>query len=140
MNGETRIMEYCKSCAESRLKKWRGWPLKNIVPILPKFNGESACFICGSMEKLNNKKIWWESVNSIYSTGLPDYWILHTSQTGKFWGYPYLKESNCPNCSRKGVVSQINFPDFTIGYVFNCLCCRLVDLPKEFLNKETNFD
>jgi hypothetical protein len=127
-------MNYCKRCAENKLQGWRGWPLRDVLPNLLNISQSDFCPVCGCSEFLTGKKIWWGSVNSVHSTGLPDYWILHTRESGKFWGYPYLKEAHCPTCSTVGVVSHINYPDGTRGHMFNCANCGLVSLQGDALN------
>jgi hypothetical protein len=137
-------MRYCKNCSQITFKSWRGWPLlKNIgtlsetVPELPKISIGSSCQICWGSVSINSEDIRWQSCNSEFSTGLPDYWILLTNYVGKDWGRPYAYEAACLRCSKIGVVSFINYPNGTKEWAINCVKCGLIKSKQPFKNMES---
>lgn len=99
MNEEKTI--YCSTCVKAILSDWKGWPHKNVFPLLPRFKDE-ACESCGGTEKLESSSIVWLNHQSKYSTGLPDYWLLVIQDQQNNWGKPYYKEI-CHNCVHCGL-------------------------------------
>jgi len=125
-------MKYCEECSKKILKNWRGWPLltdigdlSETVPELPKIQDNSTCQVCSGNVSINSEDIRWQSCNSEFSTGLPDYWILLTKYQGKDWGRPYAYEAKCPSCTNIRVVSFIKYPDTTKEWAVNCKSCGL---------------
>jgi hypothetical protein len=43
---------FCGHCSERLLSEWKGWPLRDEVPVLPLFD-ERGCRICGG--KIGNR-------------------------------------------------------------------------------------
>ena len=66
---------FCRRCAEEVFDKWRGWPIKNKIPVPPVIVG-GACPKCGGTDEILSPDIAWLNYHSEYSTGLPDYWLL----------------------------------------------------------------
>ncbi len=125
-------------------KSWRGWPLltdignlSEIVPELPKIASGFVCQTCGGDAPINSEDIRWQSCNSEFSTGLPDYWILLTEYQGKDWGRPYAYETKCRSCENEGVVSFMNYPDGTKEWAINCVTCGLIKSKQPFKNLES---
>src|SRR5262249_7786449 len=99
---------YCRESGERLLTKWKGWPHRDALPTLPRLLA-GACETCGGVEGFKPSTISWLNIHGAFSTGLPDYWILITSQPND-WGQPYYSESNCPRCHGRSIVSQMNYP------------------------------
>jgi hypothetical protein len=74
---EARICDirFCRKCALSAFNKWKGWPIRDPVPILPIME-QGKCPICGSVDEVISSNIAWLNIHGPYNTGLPDYWIL----------------------------------------------------------------
>jgi len=125
-------MNYCKECALQILSQWRGWPLRNPIPLLPQIN-EGVCVACGVRgEAIPNTDIQWLNYHGPYSTGLPDYWLLVTDQK-TVWGLTYHSEATCHRCGSRAVLSEHG--DSRRGqykYMLNCPSCGLLrPQPKE---------
>jgi hypothetical protein len=123
MNKQDSI--YCKSCAESILKQWKGWPHKDAVPLLPKSIG-GKCEICSGNETVASTNIAWLNYHSEYSTGLPDYWLLVVNPHGNKWGFPYYAEGACPKCNNRTILSVMNYPNGLQEIRHNCQQCGVV--------------
>ena len=98
-------MNYCAKCAFPILKLWRGWPLREPVPLLPLVR-DGKCEVCESQGVvLSNTAIQWLNYHGPYNTGLPDFWLLVADQK-TVWGLPYHSESVCPRCGSRAVLSE----------------------------------
>jgi len=118
---------YCNACSQKTLEKWKGWPLRDTVPILSRIiNG--TCETCGKNEYLESSKISWLNYHSEFSTGLPDYWLLIITNTENKWGQPYYSESNCPQCNKRTIISQMNYPNGTREMCHNCENCGTIKI------------
>ena len=113
---------YCKTCGEMILKQWKGWPHKDVIPLLPRLI-DGACENCGSTQGLNSDEIVWFNCHGAYTTGLPDYWLLEINSFGNWWGRPYLSESNCPICNGRAILSEMYCPNETHETAHNCPKC-----------------
>ncbi len=119
-------MEYCKSCATLLLREWKGWPLRNPIPMLPQ-RGDGGCDVCGSLEPgIPSKDIQWLNYHEPYNTGLPDYWLLVYEQKTK-WGRPYYSEIECRRCHGRAVLSEHgDARRESYRYKINCPKCGLL--------------
>lgn len=117
--------KFCLRCSEKVLKAWKGWPHKEVVPYLPELASDT-CPACGSGEVLLSNRICWFNYHSEYNTGLPDYWLLQIDGERTKWGFPYFTLSECRNCEREVVVSQMCFPNGTSELRVNCSSCGLL--------------
>ena len=122
-----KTVTYCKICSKNILKQWKGWPQKDIIPILPILS-EGICQICGSSDKLESFQISWSNYHGKYNTGLPDYWLLEITDQPNKWGQPYFNESNCPRCNNRSIISQINDPNGTREQFYNCHSCGIIKI------------
>ena len=118
-------LTYCKSCADSILGKWKGWPHKDVIPLLPK-SIDGICEECGSNETLDSSEIIWLNYHSEYSTGLPDYWLLVIRSKSNKWGLPYYSEGQCPRCNSRTILSEMNYPNGKHELKHNCKKCGVV--------------
>jgi hypothetical protein len=105
-------IEFCQHCSEPQLRDWKGWPLKDRVPILPVLE-DGKCPLCGKTDPLYSSQIEWLNKHGPYSTGLPDYWsLIITDRIGNYtqiprrWGFPYFCIEECPKCGLKMIISQ----------------------------------
>ena len=104
---EARIndIRFCRNCTFLAVDKWKGWPIRDAVPVLPMLKG-SKCPICGGSDEIVSTSIGWLNIHGLYSTGLPDYWVLTVAEESlgfvkKFpskWGLPYYELLKCPSC------------------------------------------
>jgi hypothetical protein len=119
-------INYCRSCSESALSGWKGWPHKDLIPLLPLI-GDQGCTSCGAKgELLASAEIHWLNFHGQYNTGLPDYWLLVIAKE-TVWGHPYHEEVTCRRCKGRAVVSE--FGDIRNGrfeYKVNCPACGLL--------------
>ena len=127
----TNFITFCGSCSPRLLGSWKGWPLRDPIPELPRFE-RGCCSSCGgSGTPLVSADIQWLNYHGQYNTGLPDYWLLVTDQV-TVWGSPYFAEGTCPKCHQPAVISQHG--DNRSGrfeYKINCAGCGLVRLPPD---------
>ena len=116
---------YCYECAEQKLSKWKGWPLKNPVPYLETVDGNN-CDACGSEIKLSNKQIFWFNVHEKYNTGLPNFWLLKIDADPWYskWGYPYKDKMLCLKCKKPATISE--FMSDRNKLKCNCAACDKV--------------
>lgn len=125
-------MKYCMECSTTILGGWKGWPLKDPIPLLPVLS-EEGCLACGKDgEALPNADIHWLNYHSPYSTGLPDYWLLTTGEK-TVWGLPYYAETSCPRCGGRAALSE--FGDSRrdqFKYMVNCPSCGLLKQKPRF--------
>ena len=115
-------IQYCEDCAKNILGRWKGWPHKNAVPLLPKIT-EVSCSICGGSRDLQSNRIKWLNCHGSGSTGLPDYWLLVIDHGNPTWGHPYHTEGNCPKCGEVSIISEMNYPNGEREYKSNCEIC-----------------
>lgn len=135
-----RIMEsethtYCRPCSQTILSKWKGWPHRDVVPLLPLVtvrqsnasatnNDYDDCPVCGGTnDTVFNSMIKWLNVHGPYNTGLPDYWLLVISDNKSKWGLPYYAETMCPRCKQRAVVSEMRYPNDDHEIAYNCANC-----------------
>jgi hypothetical protein len=120
-------IRFCRSCSISSLKRWKGWPIRDPLPLLPLIeNGK--CKICGGTNDLLSMNIIWLNIHGPYNTGLPDYWILKINEGKTFkkkfiskWGLPYYKFETCKRCGGLLLVSIFNPP---IGWQLKKQCMK----------------
>jgi hypothetical protein len=125
MTMKTEHHVYCKDCSQSILKKWKGWRLRKVIPMLPRmFDG--TCEACGGREELEASRIAWLNYHSEYNTGLSNYWLLVISQQQNNWGEPYYCESKCPRCNGRSIVSKISYSNGTEETCHNCNDCGVI--------------
>lgn len=119
-------MNYCKECAIPLLGGWRGWPLRDPIPLLPLL-GEEGCASCGAMEPgISSEDIQWLNYHGPYNTGLPDYWLLVSDQK-TVWGRPYHSELACRRCNGRAVLSEHgDTRKGSFEYKVNCPKCGLL--------------
>ncbi len=123
MNKQVSI--YCRACAESILKQWKGWPHRDAVPLLPT-SIDGKCENCGGNETLISTDITWFNYHNEYSTGLPDYWLLKINPNGNKWGFPYYTESACRKCNERTILSLMNYPNGSREIRYNCEKCGVL--------------
>ncbi len=116
LNNQIEEIHFCQHCANELFKLWRGWPIKDNIPI-PPFMQNSTCPKCGGTENLISSNIAWLNVHGPYSTGIPDYWVLNVPSRKGFskefpskWGLPYFKLGICPQCGENTVTSLFGPP------------------------------
>ena len=97
-------ISFCARCAAAPLAAWRGWPLRDALPIPPVMEHD-ACPVCHGHEALHSTSIAWLNIHEEGNTGLPDYWILVVGNRTEFvrdfpsrWGLPYFESFQCPRC------------------------------------------
>lgn len=112
-------------CAERAFAKWRGWPHKSAVPLLPPL-AAGSCVACGSTEELSSEGIAWVNHHESYSTGLPDYWCLGIDHDPSHWGRPYHAEADCPNCTARTIISEMRYPNGKREFMHNCAVCGVL--------------
>lgn len=114
-----RLRSFCAVCAPPILEQYRGWPNRNYgpatrgVPLLPRVH-RGRCEFCGlSGETIESWRIRWGAVQSEFSTGLPDFWILGvehhrdwTLDVAAHADQPYFSEAVCPECQGRTIVSR----------------------------------
>lgn len=95
-------VRFCAPCATTALSQWRGWPLKNPIPILPR-HISGTCPDCGSTDGLNPDWIVFQNIHGPGNSGLPDEFALRIeppeSDSYAFlrkFGLPYLEEVDDP--------------------------------------------
>ena len=120
---------YCRKCALSILKEWKGWPHIDQIPILPLVK-DGLCENCGSVseEPLCNHSLTWMAVSSSHCTGLPDYWQIDIGSASQ--GYPYYSIGTCPVCRDSTIISEVNYPNGTTEYKYNCDSCGIQSIDK----------
>ena len=126
MNMGADPAKYCRTCSVGALSAWKGWPLRDPIPLLTLLS-EEGCAVCGNQaEELASTEIFWLNYHGRYNTGLPDYWNLVTGQE-TVWGLPYYEETTCRRCKGRAVLSQHG--DSRVGrfeYKVNCPACGLL--------------
>lgn len=118
---------YCNKCAQKILKEWKGWPKKDVIPLLPRMLND-ICEVCGHEDKLHPSSILWFNYHSEFSTGLPDYWLLIVQQQKNKWGHPYYYENDCPKCNARAIISLMNYPNGSSEMFYNCEKCGILDV------------
>lgn len=120
------VTSFCALCSRELLGEWKGWPLRDPIPELPRMNSPK-CGSCGNSEvPLLSTQIFWLNCHGPYSTGLPDYWLLVTDRE-TWWGRPYFGEVSCHKCGRSSVLSQHgDARNNSFEYKINCASCGLV--------------
>lgn len=126
---ELEIRSYCRTCTESILGRWKGWPHRDSVPLLPSLTDE-PCAACGQLIKVDSVTIAWLNVHSRYSTGLPDYWVLSIDGGVRAWGHPYYAEAPCPRCGSRAIVSEMKSSNGERELRCNCSTCGVRRLPQ----------
>lgn len=120
-------MKYCQDCSAPILAAWRGWPLKDPVPLLPRVV-EGVCECCGraGAALVDNTDIQWLNYHGPYNTGLPDYWLLVSNQKTD-WGLPYHSEVNCRRCGQRAVLCKLGkSSSVSPEYKVSCPSCGLI--------------
>lgn len=117
-------LSFCRNCAEAKLSAWKGWPHRDPVPVLCPLASE-PCPDCGCTDTLDSSRIVWLNYHGPYSTGLPDYWLLVVSDVQSKWGRPYLRESQCPKCAARTIVSELKYPNGQRELKHNCTVCEV---------------
>lgn len=120
-------IQYCESCTKKILRKWKGWPHKDAVPLLPKLV-DGICPKCGEKSILENEKITWFNYHGEYNSGLPDFWLLQIDGITKKWGHPYFCECKCNTCGETAIVSEMNYPNGTHEFKCNCENCGISNI------------
>ena len=123
------MLTFCHICAQSIIETWQGWPHRDSpIPVLPHVLDIENCHVCGSSERLDNKRIQWVNFHSEGSTGLPDYWLLKIDAEDwyKKWGVPYLDAGRCTKCDSETVISQFNPNERSSETGSNCSECKSV--------------
>jgi hypothetical protein len=121
-------IEFCFECSLSKISKWKGWPQRSpVVPYLKQVN-EQLCEVCGSKNKLSNKRIYWCNIHQRHSTGLPDYWVLKIDAGAEYerWGQPYSGSMKCPKCKNAATISEFITPNKKSQLKCNCENCDRV--------------
>jgi hypothetical protein len=119
-------ISYCSSCSQELLAKWKGWPHKNAIPVLPRLE-DGVCVECGGDQALNNSRITWFNFHNEYNAGLPDYWLLVVDGERIKWGKPYLGETKCTKCGSQAVLSEMNYPNGKRETKLNCSNCGILN-------------
>ncbi len=124
MNQQNTL--YCEICSEAILSSWRGWPHKDVIPLLPRIEfGKCPCCSNEASPGLVSSRITWFNYHGAFSTGLPDYWLLVIDGDRKKWGLPYFAEGVCPLCKGRSAISKMKFPNGTCELMHNCEKCGL---------------
>ena len=118
-------IRFCARCAAAPLAEWKGWPLRDTLPIPPVLEA-GTCPICHGQEELCSTSVAWLNIHGPYNTGLPDYWILSVGKATEFvrdfpskWGLPYFELFQCPRCGERALSSLHVFP---IGWEIRHQC------------------
>lgn len=104
------LRSFCAACARPILKEWKGWPNRDVVPLLPRVL-RGRCESCRSSgERIESWRIRW---NTDPSYGLPMDWDLYfgddaewTLDVARQGSQPYFSEATCPGCRGRTVVSR----------------------------------
>ena len=126
LQDQIEEIHFCLHCAEELFKQWRGWPVRDSIPVPPIIDG-GTCPKCGGAEVVVSFDIAWLNIHGPYSTGLPDYWVLNISLSGgskRFpskWGLPYFKQGTCPRCGANTIISLFAPP---IGWQLKQQCTK----------------
>jgi hypothetical protein len=116
---------FCATCSAPLLAAWKGWPLRDPIPHLPRIV-DATCGACGGSKTLQSERIHWLNYHGRYNTGLPDYWLLVTDQETS-WGAPYFGDVPCLKCGKSAVLSQHgDTRSQRFEYKINCFSCGLV--------------
>ena len=115
--------KYCKRCASDAFSDWKGWPLKDSVPLLS-IVGNRQCEQCGGSDAISGEQITWLN----HGPGLPDYWTLEVDEDmtewGRKWGHPYYGEVKCRKCLGRSIVSE-HTPGSNVTLKASCSECGL---------------
>ena len=142
-------MNYCRACADSAFRVWKGWPENDLVPTLPKLQ-DGKCLVCGSSNAVQNDQVVWINMGM----GLPEHWALYgrdsaangycgpsefDDQNTDFyvkWGSPYCYEHACPRCRNISPVSEFAPNNNASQYFLSCSGCGVatVESPLEIPN------
>ena len=121
------VIRFCRNCTIAALANWKGWPIRDRIPILPIVRDDD-CPLCGCTEKVISTNIFWLNIHSEYSTGLPDYWVLKINRAEHFekrflskWGLPYFEMLLCNKCG-SDLLTSIFFPP--VGWQLRKQCTR----------------
>jgi hypothetical protein len=127
INNQIEEIPFCRCCAEELFNSWRGWPIRDKIPVPPVMDG-GVCPKCGGTEVIVSSNIAWLNHHGPSNTGLPDYWTLTISTRTGFmqdflsrWGLPYFKWQICPRCEELAILSLF-VPDMKQ----QCLTCGFV--------------
>jgi hypothetical protein len=120
---------YCKNCTQSIIKSWKGWPHRDIIPLLPRII-DGVCEMCSNNDGLDSSKIQWYNYHSEFNTGLPDYWLLEVRSQINKWGYPYYGEGDCPQCNKRSIISQMKYPNGVFELAHNCTECGVIQISR----------
>ena len=120
-------IRFCHSCAIEVLNQWRGWPIKNKIPIPPIMEG-IVCPVCNGAANLISTCVAWLNIHGPYNTGLPDYWVLSIGEEKEFvkefpskWGLPYFALSKCTKCKGDAIDSLFIPP---LGWQIRRQCAK----------------
>lgn len=112
---------YCEPCSLPRLATWKGWPNRNLIPLLPRLI-DGCCETCAQPSaSLDSSRIGWQNVHGYGNTGLPDHWRLVVDTAWDRWGLPYFGEAVCHRCGQRAVVSEHMTRDLRL----NCPQCGI---------------
>jgi hypothetical protein len=116
---------FCRFCSESKISQWKGWPNKQVIPLLSELV-DGVCRECGAnaIQAINNTDIRWANQHSEHSTGLPSHWQLVIAKGDEFehWGLPYFGTVLCQQCGANSVLSKMCYPS-RATYFSNCEKC-----------------
>ena len=104
-------LKICDHCYSEELENWKGWPHRDP---LPQTNAvfKERCPICSKAESFQFQNYYWKNIHSEFSTGLPDYWLISSTddydrdRLQKRWGRPFLKLIECKNCGQIATLSE----------------------------------
>ncbi len=125
-------IDYCGNCARRAFEDWRGWPDRNAVPLLPRFNWQlQFCGTCRKRWPLSNERLAWLDHRETEDTGMPDYWVLticDDTECDHAHLRPYYAEGRCSRCEGPTIVSEMKYPDGTHRFYDNCRLCGVIPL------------
>jgi len=139
---EERISDirFCRACAVTAFKQWKGWPIRDAVPLIPVI-GDGECSVCGGTEEVISANIAWFNVHGPDSTGLPDYWMLVINDRPTFerhfpskWGLPYYEMKECEHCGGM-LLTSIHIPPLGWDYREQCTQCNFTRINEDSLDE-----
>jgi hypothetical protein len=115
-HNEAENITFCDGCSRRVLSAWRGWPLRDEIPMLPALI-DGGCAACGGNEPLLSTEIGWINIHEEGNTGLPNYWVLDVvplsflfrGENGlpNKWGLPYWRHVRCRRCGNQAIESLL---------------------------------
>lgn len=122
--GNPVAVLFCAKCSPLLLDEWKGWPLRDSIPLLPR-SIDGRCEACGDSAILEPNNIAWLNCHGPGNTGLPDYWALIISTRSNKWGHPYYLEEPCAKCGSRSTISLMNYPDGSRELKADCKKCGI---------------